>query len=54
MGYNEVSSFPTIFKVVLEPLYTSEVDEVSGLIKKEKFWSREEYFSECNLSSFTS
>ena len=54
MRYDKISSFPAMFEVVFEPFYTGEIDEVSGFIKEEEFWTREEYFGECNLGSLTS
>ena len=33
MRYNQVSSLPCMFQIVLEPFYTREIDEVSRLIE---------------------
>lgn len=52
--YDAVSSFPGRSEVVLEPLYTLEIDEVRGFIEKEKVWTREECFCEGNLCSLSS
>ncbi len=37
---DDISSFPGMFEIVLEPLHRDEIDEVSWLIEEEEIWFR--------------